>query len=166
MAFTAAQQAKIDAAVKRNDIAKENWKNAVDWWNTHFVNLACYKDTKYDALAAATWFTPNDSSCTGFGGGMNCTNSQKQTCKSEIALVISKIGNIRADYTEYIAAQANYDKVFGEVSAEVKADPTLIAQLAGISAGALANKQKWIFAGIVIVVVGFLIFAYFKWFRK
>lgn len=163
MPFTSTQQAKLDAAQARNDAAKKGWQAATEFWNTHFVGLACYKDVKYDVVAAATWFTPNDSSCS---QGTDCSHKDKVNCKAEIELVRNNMGMIKAAYIEFGAAQANYDKVFGEVTAEAAADPQLQLEQAEIEANAGANKLKWIFWISVVVVVAIAAFVYFKWIRK
>lgn len=156
-------QDKLDAAQQRNDAAKKDWQSAVDFWNTHFVNLKCYKDKKYDVVAAATWFTPNDSSCS---EGTGCTHSDKVNCKSEIALVRNHIGSIRNSYTELDAAQKNYDAVFSEVTNEAKNDPAFILQQNQIEANASANRLKWIFWIAVVVIVALAAFVWFKWIKK
>lgn len=163
MPYSSTQQAKLDVAQKRNDAAKTNWEGAKKFWQQHFIDLKCYSDTKWDAVAAATWFTPNDSSCTVKG---SCTSSDKATCKSEIALVRDNIASLRTTYTELGAAQANYDKVFAEVTAEAQNDPAFITAQNQIAASAQANKLKWVFGIVVVVVISFGIYAYFKWFRK
>lgn len=163
MPFNSTQQAKLDAAQARNDAAKKGWQGATDFWNLHFSGLKCYTDTKYDVVAGATWFTPNDSSCS---QGKDCTHQDKVNCKAEIKLVRDNLGNIRAAYAEFLAAQANYDKVFAEVTAEAANDPQLQLEQAEIAANASATRFKWIFWIAVVVIVGIAAFVYFKWIRK
>jgi len=55
MAYTKSQQDRIDAANKRNEAAKLAWQKWVKYWNDVFVGNKCYTDTKYDAIAGATW---------------------------------------------------------------------------------------------------------------
>lgn len=164
MAYTAEQEARISAANSRNDLAKQEWAKAVAFWNQHFVNLKCYFDTKYPAEAGATWFTPNDSSCN--QGREGCKNSDKDFCKVEIALIRSNIGSIRNAYIEKNAAQTNYDRVVAEIDAEIASDPEIILEKEKINAEASQTGKRYIFYGIVVVVIAFLVFAYFKWFRK
>lgn len=163
MPYTSAQQSKLDAAQKRNDAAKNAWATQVEFWNKNFVSIPCYTDTKYDAVAAATWFTPNDSSCS---QGKGCTHKQKVDCKDAINTVLNNIKYIRSAYTELGNAQKNYDTVFAEVTAEVQNDPDFISHQNEIIANAAANKLKWIFWISVVVVVAIAAFVYFKWFKK
>lgn len=163
MPFTSAQQAKIDAAQQRNDKAKAAWQDWIQFWNTHFVNLSCYKDTKWDIYQAVSWFTPNDSSCTKEG---SCSSDGKQLCKSEIAYVIQNIGNIRSAHTELLAAQANYNTVITQVDQEVNADPETKLNLAKAAAEAKAIRLKWVFAIVVVIIIAAAAFVWFKWFRK
>ncbi len=167
MAFTSEQQKKIDNAQARNDAAKTKWAAAIEFWNTHFVNLKCYKDVKYDALAGATWFTPTDVSC---NSGSGCTSGDKTVCKAEIDLIRNNIGTFRNDYAEFTAAQANYDKVFDEVTAEVANDPAFILEQKKnenqAKANAKANELKWIFGIVTVLVIAVGAFVYYKWFRN
>lgn len=163
MPFTSSQQARIDAAQQRNDAAKAQWLKWVSYWNVMFVNMACYKDTKHPVEAAATWFTPNDSSCS---SGKGCTSDDKQNCKANIKDILNNIGSLRNAYIEFNAAQKNYDKVFAEVTEEAKNDPAFITQQNQIAANANAQKLKWVFGIVVVVVISFGVYAYFKWFRK
>lgn len=164
MAYTQEQQARINAANSRNDLAKQEWAKAVAFWNQHFVNIKCYTDVKYPAEAGATWFTPTDSKCS--QGGNGCTTDDKRFCKAEIALIRSNIGSIRNAYTELNAAQVNYDRVVAEIDEEIASDPTIIIEKEKINAAASQTGKRYIFYGIVVVVIAFLVFAYFKWFRK
>lgn len=164
MPFTSIQQEKLNAAQKRNDDAKKNWQSAVEFWNTHFVNIRCDKQEKHDAIQAATWFTPNDRKC--YKGSDGCRDADKELCQSEMKLILSNIGTIRNSYAEFNAAQANYDRVFNEVTAEAAADPVIVLEQAEIEANAEANKYKQIFWIILLLIAAVATFIYFKWFRK
>lgn len=164
MAYTAEQQSRIDAAVARNNAAKNNWKWATEFWNFHFINLKCYFGQKYAVEAGATWFTPNDSSCN--KGKEGCRDADKQFCKNEIDLIRSNIGNIRNAYIEFNEAQKNYDEVIRQITGEIQGDPEIILEKEKINAEEAASGKRYIFYAIVVVVVAFLVFAYFKWFRK
>lgn len=164
MPFTSQQQLKLDAAQKRNDAAKDAWKSATEFWNFNFIGLKCYTDVKYDVVAAATWFTPTDQSCS--TKGSECKTSDKQDCKNAIQFIRDNMDMIRNAYAEFIAAQANYDKVFNEVTAEAAADPQLQLEQAEIVANAAANRLKWIFGISVVVVIGIAAFVWFKWIKK
>jgi len=161
MALTTAQQAKLDAANIRNEEAKKQWAAWINFWNINFVNLQCYTDVKYDVYAAAQWFTPTDVSCKNVSGG--CT---KEYCKSQVDLIRNNMGTLRNAYTEFNSAQANYDKVLSEIKSEVQSDPEIIKDLAEIEASAQAIRLKWIFGIVIVVILGIVIFVYFKWFKK
>lgn len=148
--YTAAQQAKIDAAQNRLNTAKDNWKGANDFWQQHFIDLKCYDDTKHDIMQAVSWFTPTDVSCTEKG---SCTHSDKKHCQDEIALVRSKIGFIRSTYAELNSAQQNYDTVLNEVAQEIKNDPAIIHAKDQLEADTATNNRKWTFLGLIILVV-------------
>lgn len=163
MAFTPEQQARINAAQKRKDDSISVWKDWNNFWTVHFLNLSCYKDTKHSIENAVSWFTPTDASCTAQG---SCKNDGKNFCKSEIGYVRNNIGNIKAAYAELQAAQANYDQVFREVSAEVLADPDTIKDLKEIEVSAQATRLRWIFAIIVVIILAAAAYIWWRWFRK
>lgn len=154
---------QLEAAQKRNDDAKKNWQNEVQYWTDKFINLECYKDEKHDVFAAATWFTPTDTSCTSAG---ECTTSDKRNCQQQIELIRGRIGTLRGNYNEFLAAQANYDKVFVEVSAAAVADPEFILEAKKDEANAYANALKQWFWIILLLLAAAATFIYFKWFRK
>lgn len=164
MAFTPEQQARIDAAQKRKDGAVAQWKLWNDFWTNNFLNEPCYKDTKYSIDNVTGWgFTPNDSSCTAQG---DCKTSGKNSCKDSIGYVRNNISNIQSGFAELQAAQANYDQVFKEVSGQVLADPDTIKDLKKIEEDARASRLRWIFAIIVVIILGAAAFIWWKWFRK
>jgi len=106
-------QSQLEAAEDRLSTAKENWQDSVSEWN-EFVNLLCYTDTKHAAEAAATWFTPTDSSCT--QSGSSCSHADKKNCQDVIADIrATVIPTLRANYTELQAAQASYDTISKDV---------------------------------------------------
>lgn len=150
--YTAEQKARLDAAAKRNELAKQKWQHYNAFWTEHFINLKCYSDTKYDISNAVTWFTPTDASCT---AKAECTTSEKNNCKSKIKLVRDNIGNIRAAHAELLAAQLNYNTVQAEVTKEVQNDPDFILQQQQ-QAGFNQNVKIGLFiAGAVVVIIAF-----------
>lgn len=159
MPYTVSQQARLDAAKNRLDAAIKQWDGAQNLWNTLFVGEPCYTDTKYDAIAAATWFTPNDSSCSTKG---DCKTADKNRCKNNIAQVRNRIPEIKSAYTEYLAAKTNYDTVVAQVNKEVQNDPGFILEQQQIK----ANMKTIIFIGVAVIIVAGLVFIYFKWIRK
>lgn len=172
MAYTAAQQAKIDQAQGRLNNAKAAYQGNVTSYSNWVISIqGCYKDTIPDASAASTWFNAlNTAPCT--TKGKDCKQSDVANCKAVIekTLNASTIPNLKATYNEQVAAQANFDKVLSEVAQESASDPQnqAIHDAAVASANEAENTKQtsyW-FWGAVVVVAGFLIFAYFKWFRK
>lgn len=162
MAFTAEQQGRIDAAQQKLDAAKLNYDAGVKAYNLIAADIApCYKDPVPSSGDASTWFNAfSKGPCVGKG---SCSVSD---CKSNVDIANNIIPNLKGAYNILLAAQANYDKVFAEVTAEAQADPAFILQQNQIASNAEANKLKWAFAIVVVVVVSFGIYAYFKWFRK
>jgi len=164
MAYTASQQARLDAAKARLDNATAAWALAVDYWNTNFMSVKCYTDTKFDAVAAATWFTPNDSSCS---QAKNCTVDDKRNCKDKIYFASTRgVQQARTAYPELLAAQQNYDTVIAQVNSEVQHDPAFILQQQQIQATAQVStasaKQRYIFYAIAVVVIGVVIYLFRK----
>lgn len=166
MAYTAAQQAKIDAAQKLLDAAKAKWNSWVSFYDAHFIKFnQCYKGKWYDAYQAASWFNPTKGPCTGQG------TCKLGDCKDLVDYFNDYIiPNLRSALPELNAAQANFDKVLVEVTAEASSDPSNAAAIAAAAAAAAAEgavkRQKYIFYGIAIVVIGILVFVYFKWIKK
>ena len=153
MAYTKEQ---LEDAEDRLATAKENWQESVTEWAA-FVNLLCYKDTKYDAVAGATWFTPNDSSCTQAG---SCKHSDKKNCQDVIADIRANvIPSLRVNYAELGAAQTNYNTVLAGQA--VTPPPTPPANGNGNGNGGNAEKKgksnAWVyFIIIAVIVVGVL----------
>ena len=166
MPYTSLQQDKINKAQGRLDNAKATYGTNVTRYNDWVASIQdCYKDPFQDAVAASSWYNPTKNPCQAKG---SCDLSN---CKN----VIDKINDdiiptLRAAYNELQAAQQNFDKVLAEVAAEAGNDPKNKADHdAAVAAADEAEKseqKKWIFWTAVVVVGGFLIFAYFKWFRK
>lgn len=166
MAYTAAQQAKIDAAQTLLDAAKTKWNSWVGYYDSHFIKFnQCYTGKWYDAYQAASWFNPTKGPCTGQG---SCTLSD---CKDLVDYFNDYIiPNLRSAFAELQGAQTNFNTVLAAVIAEAAGDPSVIIQQQQIQAQAqveaAAKKQKYIFYAIVAVVIGITVFVYFKFIRK
>lgn len=162
MAFTAAQQAKIDAAQKRLDKAKLDYQSWVTTYSNQIAKIQpCYNNVLEGAAAASTWFNPTTGPCKAAGA---CKVSE---CKDDVDIVNNTIiPQLRPAYNEQIAAQQNFDKVLAEVNAEVNADPNTKIEIAEALAAAQALRQKWIFGTVAVLIIGTGIFIWWKWGRK
>ena len=168
--YTQAQKDKIAKAQGRLDNAKANYSTWVTSYNDSVASIQpCYKDVIQDAGAASSWYNPQKQPCS--NQGKDCKQSDVKVCKDVIEVLNgTTIPALRAAFNERNDAQANFTQVLNEVAAEAKNDP--LNQAAHDAAVAAADEaenteqRKWIFWTSVVVVGGFLIFAYFKWFRK
>lgn len=169
MAYTALQQAKIDAAQTRLNTAKSTYSTWVSSYNDWVASIqTCYKDQIQDAAQAATWYNLTKGPCT--NQGQNCTQASVQNCKN----VVDKLNNetipsLRAAYTELNAAQSNFDKVLNEIATEVQNDPSVIADIQNtntqIEADAKVRTTRIIIIGIVIIII-IGAFVWYKYIRK
>lgn len=91
----------------------------------------------------------------------NCKSDccDKQTCESKVV--------------EYNLAVGYYNSAVSVLDAANKAkanfvatDPAILADIEAQEEQAAIARQKWYFAGIVVLVLGVLTFSYFKWWRK
>lgn len=171
MAYTKSQQTRLDAAQQRLDTAKDSYAEAVRQFNNNAANvIPCYTEETFYGVASAetgAW-NPNRTKCTREGA---CNNASKNQCQNFVDQLNSTfIPALRNWYLERNDAQTNYDKVFDEIAAEIKADPDFIHTQTGIQAEAAASAQykkyMYIFLAIGVIVIAFLIFAWWKWFRK
>lgn len=163
--YTAAQQAKIDAAQKRLDNAKSSYSTNVTRYNDWVASIqGCYKDQIQNAGNASTWYNPTIGPCTAAG---SCSLSN---CKNGVnKLNDDVIPALRAAYTELNSAQSNFDKVLNEITTEVQNDPaiTIGVQTAGaqIEADAKVRRTRIIIIGIVVIVI-IGAFIWYKYIRK
>lgn len=167
MAYTQAQQARIDAAQKRVDTAKSTYQSWVSSYNDWTTSIqGCYKDQIPDAGAASTWFNAlSTGPCTTKG---SCKQSDVANCKAVIEKTLNAktIPNLKAAYNELNAAQTNYNTVLAQVIEESKADPNNILANTVAAASASATKYKWIFAIVIVIIVAAAAFIWYKFFRK
>lgn len=171
MGYTSQQQARLDAAQQRLDNSKAAYRTAVNNFDAASANvIPCYTQETFYGVSFAErgdW-KPKRDKCTRAGA---CTTADKNQCQNFVDQLNSTyIPALQAAYRERNDAQANYDRVLAEVQAEVQGDPDFIHTQTQIqaeeAAEGLANKQKWIFAGIVVLVIGGLVFAWFRWGKK
>lgn len=158
MGYTAEQKGRIDAATQRLETAKSAYAGNVNRYNEWVASVQpCYQDPIESASAASTWYNPT----------VKCkpriTGCHPENCKSTIDLLNGNvIPALRAAYQELNGAQSNYDKVLQEISNEVVNDPTFIADLKDKEEETKVRRQKYIFWTIATVVIGGLIFSWFK----
>lgn len=171
MAYTKNQQDRLDAALNRSNNAKDAYGIAVNNFNlAAALVIPCYTQETFYGVSFAErgdW-NPKRDKCTRAG---TCNTSDKNQCQNFVDQLNSRfIPLLKSAYKERNDAQANYDKVFAEIAAEIQADPTFQLTQTQIEADAAASasykKQMWIFLAIAVIVIGFLILAWFKWFRK
>ena len=170
MGYTAQQQGRLDAALKRLQTAQSSYAGNVTRYNDWTSSIAgCYKDPFGTASEASTWYTPQNGPCRELKS--QCKGTSYQNCKDVIQkLQDDIIPALRSAYAELNTAQANYTKVLDEVAKEVVSDPDFISQQNQIKSDAEANAasttQKYIFWTVAFVVVGGIIFAWIKWGKK
>lgn len=157
MAFTPEQQAKIDTAQARLTNAKSAYQQKTNAYNDAVSAVQKYYSKPIEpSTSAATWYNPVTNSCNFGIHSIDCHNKIN-------SLNDTIIPELRAALIEQNAAQSNYDIVLSSVIAEATGDPT---NKQNTIVQAASAKQKWIFAAIVVIVIGALIFSYFKWFKK
>lgn len=171
MGYTAQQQTRLDTAQRRLDDAKSIYQSAVNNFNSWAGNaIPCYtQETWYGvAFAERGDWKPKRDKCTRAGA---CNTDAKNKCQNAVDQINGTyIPQLQSAYKERNDAQSNYQQVLEEIKSEVQGDPDLIKDLAQINAeeqaDALVRKQKWIFAGVAVLVIGGLILAWWKWGRK
>lgn len=176
MAYTAAQQAKLDAAMAEYNAASAKSNASITDAQTKLSDLnrcVCGKGKVSGACRPLTDTVsfPNladASNCKTPNPLADCVTDccSKDTCIAAVNNYNNSISAMDAATSERILAEQKVDAI----NAELAGDPDVVIASAGAAAGAAANglalKQKYYFFGIAIIVVGGLIFAYFKWFRK
>lgn len=90
------------------------------------------------------------------------TNAVVNACKSAV-------NSFNAQYNAWMAAKSAavtnkgiLDSANAAVTNFINTDPATVADQANAS----ANRLKWIFGIVVVLVIAFGVFAYFKWFKK
>lgn len=153
---------KLDAAQKQLDAAKSEYNKLVTFYNLQTGEIApCYNDPVPDAQAASTWFNAfRKGPCNSLG------SCQSSVCKKHVDIVNGAIPQLKNTYNQRAAAQANYDQVFAEVTAEAQADPQFQLDQLEIEENADANRLKQWFWIILLLLAAAATFIYFKWFRK
>lgn len=212
MAYTADQQAKIDAAnakvaaaQSKHDSALSGYNSAYGtfcngWWNyltdcdvrdvqSKWVDRAQAVSALYtfglsllfNKVGTKKWSKP--TSCENAvekgilltwvckRGKGDCIKSD--TCERKVAEYNSYLTavnttsiSLASAKLELDSAQQDLKDLLDTISGEVQGDPAFQNTQAQIAANAKANKLKWIFAIVVVVIIAGGIFAYFKWFRK
>lgn len=173
MAYTTAQQARLDAAQAKVNQTKPIYDSNAERYNSWTSTIHCYGGTFPSLEEARTGTYADVNTCT--SSGKSCKQSDQRECKNLVGQLNSDvIPGLIAAYSNYHNAITEQLAVIAAVGSEASADPATIAGTAAAAATAAAQpsatatitKQKYIFWAIVIVVVGFLVFAYFKWFKK
>lgn len=163
---------KLEAAQKQLDAAKANYQGYVTSYNSYASGITpCFNKNKpwYDFSQATSWWQPDRKDCVGVNiiKPQGCNNADKNNCEALVDTLNSvTIPALRAAYAQQVAAQANYDKVFDEVTAEAAADPNFILEQLNVEANAKANALKQWFWIILLLLAAAATFIYFRWFRK
>lgn len=92
-------------------------------------------------------------------------NNCKTDCCDQKTCV-EKVNNYNASISAYNTAKANYDAAVTNKSNFIATDPASQGIIGAAEGLARAEQYKWIFFGIVVVVIAIAAFVYFKWFRK
>lgn len=77
----------------------------------------------------------------------------KSTCVSRVNTYNASLSLYNTAKINYDNAKRNLDAVLNSVSQQVKNDPTVIEATNQINANASINKTKWIFFGLIMLVI-------------